>query len=57
MIPYVIANVHLLQVAVLRQSTVKVLEEPIKVCLQFGLGDVLSVVRGITVDVGQEDGL
>lgn len=52
MIPYVIANVHLLQVAVLRQSTVKVLEEPIKVCLQFGLGDVLSVVCGIAVDVG-----
>lgn len=57
MIPYVIADVHLLQVAVLRQSTVKVLEESVKVCLQLSFGNVLTVVCGIAVDIGKEDGL
>jgi hypothetical protein len=48
---------HLLQVAVLRESAVKVLEKSVKVCLQLCFGNILAVVCGIAVDVGEEDRL
>lgn len=57
MISNIITHVHLLQVAVLGQTAIKVLKEPVKVRLKIFLGDFDALMRRVAIDVGKQDRL
>jgi len=58
MISDVVADVHLFNLAIFRQLDKEIFINVVKIFLDLGLGQIAAgIMRGVMVDIGNEDGL